>query len=73
MTHLNEMERLIKAFDNLLLEYRTRARTWPDERPEPVEDQPVRTSGITRTAAVRRAASTIKRRRYALDIVPDGE
>jgi len=57
MANPNEMEQLIEAFDDLLLEYRSRSRSWPEEQPEPVEFQRKKRTGITHTAAAQRAAS----------------
>ena len=63
MTRPNEMEQLVEAFDELLLEYRVRARSWPDEQPDPVEYQRTRRAGISESAVVRRAASRAMEKR----------
>jgi hypothetical protein len=57
MARPKEMEQLVEAFDELLLEYRVRARTWTDEMPEPVEYLQPRRAGIRQSAVVHRAVS----------------
>jgi hypothetical protein len=56
MTKPNEMDQLIEAFDELLLEYRSRSKSWPEEQPEPVEIQRSKRAGMSRAATGRRAA-----------------
>jgi len=61
MANPNEMEQLIEAFDDLLLEYKSRSKSWPEEQPLPVEFQRTKRSGATHTSAAQRAAARARK------------